>query len=36
MTSETLNLRNAPLPRWLSGRPLWLRVGVVLARLKAI
>jgi biotin transport system substrate-specific component len=31
MTSETLNLRNAPLPRLLANRPLWLRVGVVLA-----
>jgi biotin transport system substrate-specific component len=31
MTSETLNLRSAPLPRWLSGQPLALRVAVVLA-----
>ena len=31
MTSETHNLRVAPLSRWLNGRPMWLRVGVVLA-----
>lgn len=31
MTSETLNLRVAPLSRGLTGRPIWLRVSVVLA-----
>ncbi len=31
MTSETPTLRIAPLSRWLTGRPIWLRVGVVLA-----
>ena len=31
MTSATLDMRRAPLPRLLAERPLWLRVGVVLA-----
>ncbi len=31
MTSESHNLHIAPLSRWLTGRPIWLRVGVVLA-----
>ena len=31
MTSETHIPRTAPLSRWLDGRPIWLRVGVVLA-----